>query len=154
VWAVSALSVLLLFLGVVGIATLMLLVVRQRRAEIGLRRALGATPWDVALQFFLEGIKFERSANLPGSENGHERRAAAGVIRPAWIAGTRQAIALATRLTAIPIKRRRASVSTGSDVVQRTTRAPAQPTTTPPSTPTAASTRDARGAQDRASPDL
>ncbi|MDA1049375.1 MAG: ABC transporter permease [Planctomycetota bacterium] len=54
-WAVSATSVLLLTVGVIGIATLMLLVVRQRRAEIGLRRALGATPWDICLQFFLEG---------------------------------------------------------------------------------------------------
>lgn len=55
-WVVSVTSGLLLLLGVVGIATLMLQVVRQRRAEIGLRRALGATPADVALQFFLEGM--------------------------------------------------------------------------------------------------
>ena len=55
-WVVSVSSSLLLLLGVVGIATLMLQVVRQRRAEIGLRRALGATPFDVALQFFMEGM--------------------------------------------------------------------------------------------------
>ena len=55
-WVVSATSGLLLLLGVVGIATLMMQVVRQRRAEIGLRRALGATPFDVALQFFMEGM--------------------------------------------------------------------------------------------------
>ena len=56
VWAVSATSTLLLVVGVIGIATLMMLVVRQRRVEIGLRRALGATPWDIALQFFVEGL--------------------------------------------------------------------------------------------------
>jgi putative ABC transport system permease protein len=55
-WVVSATSGFLLLLGVAGIATLMLQVVRQRRAEIGLRRALGATPLAVGLQFFLEGI--------------------------------------------------------------------------------------------------
>jgi len=55
-WAVSITSGLLLVVGVVGIATLMLLVVRQRRGEIGLRRAVGATPGDIALQFFLEGV--------------------------------------------------------------------------------------------------
>ena len=55
-WVVSATSGLLLLLGVVGIATLMMQVVRQRQAEIGLRRALGATPFDVALQFFMEGM--------------------------------------------------------------------------------------------------
>ena len=55
-WVVSVSSGLLLLLGVVGIATLMLQVVRQRRAEIGLRRAIGATPFDVALQFFMEGM--------------------------------------------------------------------------------------------------
>lgn len=55
-WVVSVTSGLLLVLGVVGIATLMLQVVHQRRAEIGLRRAIGATPFDVALQFFLEGM--------------------------------------------------------------------------------------------------
>jgi putative ABC transport system permease protein len=54
-WAVTATSGLLLIMGVVGIATLMLLVVRQRRSEVGLRRALGATPADIAVQFFLEG---------------------------------------------------------------------------------------------------
>jgi putative ABC transport system permease protein len=56
VWVVSVTSALLLLRGVIGIATLMILVVRQRQSEIGLRRALGATPPDIAFQFFLEGL--------------------------------------------------------------------------------------------------
>lgn len=56
VWVVSITAFLLLLTGVVGIVALMMLVVRQRRGEIGLRRALGATPADVAIQFFVEGI--------------------------------------------------------------------------------------------------
>ena len=55
-WVVSVTSGLLELVGIVGIATLMLQVVRQRRGEIGLRRAIGATPFDIALQFFMEGM--------------------------------------------------------------------------------------------------
>ena len=65
-WVVSVSSGLLLLLGVVGIATLMLQVVRQRRAEIGLRRAIGATPFDVALQFFMEGMGLAIAGVLAG----------------------------------------------------------------------------------------
>ena len=56
VWVVSLISGLLLVLGVVGIATLMIQTVRQRRGEIGLRRAVGATPFDVAVQLFMEAM--------------------------------------------------------------------------------------------------
>lgn len=66
-WVVSVTSGLLLLLGVAGIATLMLQVVRQRRGEIGLRRAIGATPFDVALQFFMEGIGLSVVGVMAGS---------------------------------------------------------------------------------------
>lgn len=55
-WIVSLISGLLLLLGIAGIATLMVQTVRQRRAEIGLRRAVGATPFDISLQLFLESM--------------------------------------------------------------------------------------------------
>lgn len=56
IWVVSLTSGLLLVLGMVGIATLMVHTVRQRRGEIGLRRAVGATPFDVAAQLFMEAM--------------------------------------------------------------------------------------------------
>jgi len=65
-WAVFVTSGLLVLLGAVGIATLMILVVRQRRVEIGLRRALGATPTDVGLQFFTEGIVLASAGVIAG----------------------------------------------------------------------------------------
>jgi putative ABC transport system permease protein len=65
-WTVAATSGLLLLVGTVGIATLMLLVVRERRTEIGLRRALGATPTDIALQFFIEGMVLASAGVLLG----------------------------------------------------------------------------------------
>ena len=54
VWVISLTSGLLFVLGVVGIATLMVQTVRQRKGEIGLRRAVGATPFDVGVHLFLE----------------------------------------------------------------------------------------------------
>jgi putative ABC transport system permease protein len=65
-WAAYATSGLLLVMGVVGIGTLMVLVVRQRRTEIGLRRAVGATAADVGFQFFLEGIVLAAVGVLAG----------------------------------------------------------------------------------------
>lgn len=55
-WVVSLTSGFLLVLGMVGIATLMIQTVRQRRGEIGLRRAVGAAPFDVAVQLFMEAM--------------------------------------------------------------------------------------------------
>jgi len=45
VWMISLTSGLLFVLGVAGIATLMVQTLRQRKGEIGLRRAVGATPF-------------------------------------------------------------------------------------------------------------
>ena len=66
VWIVSLTSGLLLVLGVVGIATLMVQTVRQRAGEIGLRRAVGATPLDVAVQLFLEAMALAGAGVIGG----------------------------------------------------------------------------------------
>jgi putative ABC transport system permease protein len=66
VWVVSLTSGLLLLSGVVGIATLMMQVVRQRRGEIGLRRAIGATPFDIAVQLFTEAMGLAGAGVLAG----------------------------------------------------------------------------------------
>jgi putative ABC transport system permease protein len=63
---VSVTSALLLVLGVAGIATLMVQVVHQRRPEIGLRRAIGARPSDVAIQLFMEGMGLAWAGVLSG----------------------------------------------------------------------------------------
>jgi putative ABC transport system permease protein len=69
-WAASITSGLLLIIGMVGIASLMLLIVRERSAEIGLRRALGAVPTDIANQFFLEGMILAAAGVLGGCALG------------------------------------------------------------------------------------
>lgn len=68
--AASATGGLLLIIGMVGISTLMLLVVRERYPEIGLRRALGAAPADIAGQFFLEGMGLAAAGVLAGCALG------------------------------------------------------------------------------------
>ena len=66
IWIVSLSSGLLLLLGVVGIATLMVQTVRRRTGEIGVRRAVGATPFDIAVQLFLEAMTLAGAGVVAG----------------------------------------------------------------------------------------
>lgn len=50
------LSGFVLLVGGVGIMNVMLAVVQERRQEIGVRRAYGATAWDIRRQFLLEAL--------------------------------------------------------------------------------------------------
>ncbi|MGO3154312.1 MAG: ABC transporter permease [Mesonia sp.] len=49
-------GILVLLSGVIGICNIMLIVVKERTSEIGVRRALGATPWNIRGQILLESI--------------------------------------------------------------------------------------------------
>jgi putative ABC transport system permease protein len=52
--------------GGVGIANIMVISVLERRAEIGLRRALGATRWGVGLQFLTESLLLSALGGVAG----------------------------------------------------------------------------------------
>ncbi|NCC52483.1 MAG: ABC transporter permease [Spartobacteria bacterium] len=64
---VGSIAVLCLVLGGTTLMSLMVANVRDRVSEIGLRRALGATPWDVASLFLLEACLVTGAAGFAGS---------------------------------------------------------------------------------------
>jgi putative ABC transport system permease protein len=49
-------GVLTLMAGVIGISNIMLIIIRERTQEIGVRRAIGATPAGIVLQIVLESM--------------------------------------------------------------------------------------------------
>lgn len=66
----SGLAALALVVGGAGILALMLLSVRERTGEIGLRRAVGARPRDILLQFLAEATVLAVGGWLIGSVTG------------------------------------------------------------------------------------
>ena len=59
-----------LLVGGVGIANVMVISVLERRPEIGLRRALGATRRHVSIQFLLEALLLSAAGGLAGASIG------------------------------------------------------------------------------------
>ena len=84
-----------LLVGGIGIANVLVISVLERRTEIGIRRALGATRRHIRLQFLVEAVllaagrrRGRRAARLGGDRRlrrvaGLDRRRAAGRARPA-----------------------------------------------------------------------
>lgn len=52
--------------GVIGVSNIMLVIIRERTREIGVRRAIGATPWSISTQIVLEAIFLTSTAGYAG----------------------------------------------------------------------------------------
>jgi putative ABC transport system permease protein len=95
-----ALGAVALVIAAVGIANVMLIAVLERRGEIGLRRALGATKADIAIQFMGEALLLSLLGGVGGVTAGAAITAAFAAYR-GWgtlIPGAAFALAFAAAL--------------------------------------------------------
>jgi putative ABC transport system permease protein len=84
-----------LLVGAVGVANIMIISVLERRSEIGLRRALGATKGHIRIQFLAEAILLGIAGGLVGIAAGvlattiyaHSKHWATVVPTLAWAGG-------------------------------------------------------------------
>jgi putative ABC transport system permease protein len=88
-----------LFVGGVGIMNIMLVSVTERTPEIGLRKAIGATPQAILAQFLVESIILSVSGGLIGTAIGIGGVAVVGVLTPLQPSVSMTAIALAVGIS-------------------------------------------------------
>ncbi len=59
-------GILTLMAGIIGISNIMLIIIKERTVELGIRRAIGATPVDIIVQIILEAIVLTTLAGIIG----------------------------------------------------------------------------------------
>jgi len=77
----GSVGVATLAIGVIGVINIMLVSVRERACEIGLRKAVGATNRSILLQFLLEGFSLTLVSGLAGMGLASALMAALGRVR-------------------------------------------------------------------------
>lgn len=108
-----AVSSVALLIGGVGVLAVMLIAVRERVREVGLRRAVGATRTDVLLQFVVEALVIGVTGSVVGLATGGAVAAAASAIggwpilvsTPAALQAMAISSAVAVAFGAIPARR-------------------------------------------------
>ena len=102
-FAVAALGGISLFVGGVGILTIMTIAVRERRAEIGLLRAIGASRGQVLRLFLLESLLLSAAGGVAGLALGLGIALTVSVIAPALPVHPSLEYALLAELLALAI---------------------------------------------------
>lgn len=114
-----------LLVGAIGVANIMVISVLERRSEIGLRRALGATKGQIRIQFLAEAVLLSLAGGVAGVLTGtvataayaHTHGEAAVIPTDAWAGGLAAALlvgALAGLLPAIRAARLSPAQALGS----------------------------------------
>lgn len=65
-WIAIIVGTLVLISGIIGVSNIMLIVVKERTKEIGIRRALGESPWSIKVQVLMESISLTLVAGMVG----------------------------------------------------------------------------------------
>ena len=65
-WIAIVVGTLVLLSGVIGVSNIMLIVVKERTKEIGIRRALGESPFSIKMQIIMESVFLTIMSGMAG----------------------------------------------------------------------------------------
>jgi putative ABC transport system permease protein len=99
-WVLAAIAGISLLVGGVGVSNIMLVSVRERTREIGLRKAVGARPRDISLQFLLEAVLLTSIGGITGMALGVGTALVVGALSPVPAAITWWSLTLAFGVSA------------------------------------------------------
>ncbi len=110
---VLGLGVVALIVGAIGVANIMIVSLLERRSEIGLRRALGATKGQIRAQFLGESILLALIGGIIGVLAGAAATAAYASVRSwavvvpveAWVGGIASAVLIGAFAGLLPAVR-------------------------------------------------
>jgi putative ABC transport system permease protein len=105
-----ALGAVALLVGAIGVANIMVIAVLERRSEIGLRRALGATRGHIRIQFLAEAITLSLAGGVAGIITGaaatviyaHGQGWATVIPADAWAGGLAAALLIGAAAGLLP----------------------------------------------------